>query len=65
MTTHTRRQIRPPHRARCTCGLRLVHHFTPKGRMLSCEQAADAHRWAGIRFRPLRELMLAMLEEGR
>jgi hypothetical protein len=65
MTHHMRRTIRPPHRARCLCGLRAALHFTPSGRKLSCEQAADAHRWASIRFKPLRRLLMAMLEEGR
>ena len=65
MTAHLRRRINPGPRTRCLCGLRAALHFTPSGRKLSCEQAADAHRWASIRFKPLRKLLLASLEEGR
>jgi hypothetical protein len=54
-------RLRTPRQGRCTCGLRVVLHFTPDNRKLTCAEAADAHRWAGIRFKPLRKLMLASL----
>ena len=44
-------------RARCLCGLRTSLHFTEDNRKLTCEQAAELHRLASIRFSPLRELL--------
>ena len=48
------------HWTRCICGLRVVNHYHD-GRVLSCEDAALAHRYAQVKFVPLRELMLASL----
>ncbi len=50
-------------RTRCLCGLRTALHFR-KGRKLTCEQAALVYRYATIKFRPLRELMLRSVEHA-
>jgi len=50
---------------RCICGLRVKAHYTTDNRRLSCADARLAHRWARIKFAPLRELMIRSLEVGR
>jgi hypothetical protein len=53
------------HRARCLCGLRLAMHRDASNASLTCAEARDYHRYAGIRFRPLRELMLRSVDGPR
>lgn len=50
---------------RCLCGLRVALHYGRRNERLSCADARLAHRWAGIKFQPLREVMLRSLEVGR
>ena len=47
------------HFARCTsCGLRIKLHRDQKNRSLSCAEAQEQHRYASIRHRRLRAVML-------
>lgn len=59
----TRRVIRRTDR--CLCGLAVRLHYTQDNRRLTCEDAQAAHRYASIKFAPLRKLMLRTLEAGR
>ena len=48
-------------RARCLCGLRSTLHYTTVNRKLTCAEAAELHRYAGIEFKPLRTLLVASI----
>ena len=50
---------------RCICGLRLRLHRDKENRSLACEQAAERHRYAKVRHRRLRELMLASIDGAK